>query len=75
MLQTSSHYRIQLILGKVTELELYPECAILYGKVVYTHLFHVCVCVCVCVCLTKSYSTVLIIVVTIILVILSLILS
>ncbi|KAK2144182.1 hypothetical protein LSH36_779g02008 [Paralvinella palmiformis] len=32
MLQTSSHYRIQLILGKVTELELYPECAILYGK-------------------------------------------
>ncbi|XP_077979032.1 transforming growth factor-beta receptor-associated protein 1-like [Glandiceps talaboti] len=32
MLQTSSIYRIQLILGKVKETDMYAECAILYGK-------------------------------------------
>ncbi|XP_013380315.1 transforming growth factor-beta receptor-associated protein 1 [Lingula anatina] len=32
MLQVSNLYRIQLILGKVKETDMYEECAILYGK-------------------------------------------
>ncbi|XP_070566294.1 transforming growth factor-beta receptor-associated protein 1-like isoform X2 [Ptychodera flava] len=32
MLQTSVLYRVQLILGKVKETDMYAECAILYGK-------------------------------------------
>ncbi|XP_071955970.1 transforming growth factor-beta receptor-associated protein 1-like isoform X2 [Antedon mediterranea] len=32
MLQTSNLYRVQLILGKVKETDMYAECAILYGK-------------------------------------------
>nr|XP_054757088.1 transforming growth factor-beta receptor-associated protein 1-like [Lytechinus pictus] len=32
LLQDSSIYRVQLILGKVKETDMYAECAILYGK-------------------------------------------
>ncbi|XP_072162816.1 transforming growth factor-beta receptor-associated protein 1-like [Diadema setosum] len=32
LLQESSLYRVQLILGKVKETDMYAECAILYGK-------------------------------------------
>ncbi|XP_064600183.1 transforming growth factor-beta receptor-associated protein 1-like [Liolophura sinensis] len=32
MLQMSNLYRVQLILGKVRETDMYAECAILYGK-------------------------------------------
>eukprot|EP00057_Strongylocentrotus_purpuratus_P012789 XP_011667263.1 PREDICTED: transforming growth factor-beta receptor-associated protein 1 [Strongylocentrotus purpuratus] len=32
LLQDSSVYRVQLILGKVKETDMYAECAILYGK-------------------------------------------
>lgn len=32
LLQVSNSYRVQLLLGKVKETELYAECAILYGK-------------------------------------------
>jgi hypothetical protein len=34
MLQMSSLYRIQLILGKAKETDMHAECAILYGKVI-----------------------------------------
>ena len=37
MLQESSLYRVQLILGKVRETELHTECAILYAKVRFSH--------------------------------------
>ena len=33
MLQMSSLYRVQLILGKAKETDMHAECAILYGKV------------------------------------------
>ena len=32
-LQSSSLYRVQLLLGKIQHTDLYAECAILYGKV------------------------------------------
>jgi len=34
LLQESSLYRPQLLLGKIKDTDLYAECAILYGKVI-----------------------------------------
>jgi len=42
LLQESSLYRPQLLLGKIKDTDLYAECAILYGKVL-TRKFDVCV--------------------------------
>ena len=42
MLQMSSLYRVQLILGKAKETEMHAECAILYGKVIEKLLRHEC---------------------------------
>lgn len=38
MLQMSSLYRVQLILGKAKETNMHAECAILYGKVTFVEL-------------------------------------
>jgi len=34
LLQESNLYRLQLLLGKIKDTDLYAECAILYGKVI-----------------------------------------
>lgn len=37
LLQVSSLYRVQLLLGKMNDADLHEEAAILYGKVNLTH--------------------------------------
>jgi len=44
LLQESSLYRPQLLLGKIKDTDLYAECAILYGKVL-TRKFDVFLCI------------------------------